>query len=43
MELALRTQGKTEEAATTEKLFKTAWRYADTQPPTVERASVATH
>jgi tetratricopeptide (TPR) repeat protein len=41
--LALRTQGKTEEAATTEKLFKTAWRYADAQPPTVERASVATH
>jgi tetratricopeptide (TPR) repeat protein len=41
--LALRTQGKAEEAATTEKLFKTAWRYADAQPPTVETASVATN
>jgi cytochrome c-type biogenesis protein CcmH/NrfG len=41
--LALRAQEKAEEAATTERLFKTAWRYADAQPPTtVDTSSVIT-
>jgi tetratricopeptide (TPR) repeat protein len=31
--MALRTQGKLEEAATTEKQFSNAWRYADAQTP----------
>jgi tetratricopeptide (TPR) repeat protein len=39
--LALRAQDKAQEAATTERLFKTAWRYADAQPSnTVDTSSL---
>jgi hypothetical protein len=39
--LALRNQGKAQEAAAMEEQFKTGWRYADTQPPTFETAPFA--
>jgi tetratricopeptide (TPR) repeat protein len=38
LEQALKSEGKGDEAATTEKLFKAAWRYADAEPSTADSA-----
>jgi hypothetical protein len=39
LEQALKSEGKGDEAATTEKLFKAAWRYADAEPSTADSAN----